>query len=144
MSIVVSDLMSKSVVTAEPHQSVREIKQKMTRHRLRYIPIVSESNEAIGVVSLADLVAAENDDSTLSNIMAGDVYTIPDYENVQIAARIMRNHKIHHLVVTRDKKVIGIISSFDMLKLIEGHRYEMKNPATPKNKGKGKRAKAEL
>jgi len=144
MSIVVSDLMSKSVITAQPSQTVAQIKQDMTRHKLRYIPIVSSSNEAIGVVSLADLVATEKDDSSLSDIMSSDVYTIPDYENVQVAARIMRNHKIHHLVVTNEKQVIGIISSFDLLKLVEGHRFEMKNPSTPKNKGKGKRAKAEL
>jgi CBS domain-containing protein len=61
-----------------------------------------------------------------------------------VAARIMRNHKIHHLMVTDEKKLIGIISSFDLLKLVEGHRFEIKNPATPKSKGKGKRAKAEL
>ena len=144
MSIKVCDLMSKGVITAQQHQTVGQLKQKMTKHRLGNIPVISAENEALGVVSASDLVAAENDGIPISNIMTTDVYTIPDYENVQVAARIMRNHKLHHLIVTRDKQVIGIISSFDLLKLVEGHRFEMKNPATPKAKGKGKRAKAEL
>ena len=59
------------------------------------------------------------------------------------AARMMRNHKIHHLVVTSEQQVIGMISSYDLLKLVEGRRFEMKNPSTPKSRGKGKRAKAE-
>ena len=58
----------------------------------------------------------------------------------------MRNHKIHHLAVTSEKKVVGIISSFGLMKLIEGKRFEMKNPPTPTPTkiSKGKRAKAEL
>jgi hypothetical protein len=47
-------------------------------------------------------------------------------------------------MVTKDRALVGIISSFDLLKLVEGHRFEMKNQATPKAKGKGKRARAEL
>ena len=36
--------------------------------------------------------------------------------------------KIHHAVVTHEKKVVGMISSFDLLKLVEDHRFVMKNP----------------
>ena len=75
--------------------------------------------------------------------MTEKVYTIPEYEDVSVAARMMRNHKIHHLIVTQEQKVIGIISSYDLLKLIEGHRFVMKNPSTPKGKGGGKRTKSE-
>lgn len=144
MSIKVNDLMSKDVVTALQDQTVGQVKQIMTKYRLRSIPVVSVSLDAIGIVSASDLVAAKKDDASISDIMTTDIYTIPEYENIQIAARMMRNHKIHHLIVTSEKKVIGIISSFDLLKLIEGYRFERKNPATPKSKGKGKRAKAEL
>jgi CBS domain-containing protein len=54
------------------------------------------------------------------------VYTIPEYNDVHHAARLMRNHKVHHVVVTKEKKVVGILSAFDMLKLVEDHRFVMK------------------
>jgi signal-transduction protein with cAMP-binding, CBS, and nucleotidyltransferase domain len=57
---------------------------------------------------------------------------------------MMRNHKIHHLIVTHEQKVVGIISSFDLLTLVEDHRFVMKNAPTPNHKSTGKRAKAEL
>ncbi len=144
MKVKIQDLMSKNVVTAQPHQTVAAIKEKMTKHKLTSIPVVSTDKEPVGVVSAADIVVIEKAGLPISNIMTEKVYTIPDYDDVSVAARIMRNHKIHHLMVTKDKELIGIISSFDLLKLVEGHRFEMKNPSTPKNKGKGKRAKAEL
>jgi signal-transduction protein with cAMP-binding, CBS, and nucleotidyltransferase domain len=39
----------------------------------------------------------------------------------------MRNHKIHHLIVTHEQKVVGILSAFDLLKLVENHRFIDKN-----------------
>ena len=144
MNVKVQDLMTKGVVTAQPHHTVEFLKGKMTKHRVRMIPVVSSDQEPLGVVSASDLISTDKKGTPISNIMTDKVYTIPDYEDASAAARIMRNHNIHHLVVTSNKKVIGIISSFDLLKLIEGRRFEMKNPSTPKSKGKGKRAKAEL
>ncbi len=69
--------------------------------------------------------------------MTQKVYTVPQYADPSLAARIMRKHKIHHVVVTHEKKVVGIISSFDLLKLVEEHRFVMKNaPDTPKSRKK--------
>ena len=144
MKVKVKDLMSKSVVTAQPHNSVATIKAKMTKHKLNSIPVVSTAHEPVGVVSAADIVAVEKAGLPISKIMTENVYTVPDYDDVAVAARIMRNHRIHHLIVTSEKQLIGVISSFDLLKLVEGHRFEMKNPSTPKARGRGKRARAEL
>jgi CBS domain-containing protein len=144
MTIKVSDLMTGNVITAQPHQTVGQLREKMAKRSLSNVPVVSPENMPIGVVSASDLLAAEKEGTPVSNIMTGKVYTIPEYEEVSVAARMMRNHKIHHLVVTQEQKVVGVISSFDLLKLIEGHRFVMKNAPTPKSKGRGKRAKAEL
>jgi predicted transcriptional regulator len=143
MNAKVADLMIKNVVTAEPHQTVGQLKHKLTSSHLKVLPIVSTDNEPLGVISVSDLLAAEKDGTPVSKLMTRKVYTIPEYEKVAIAARMMRNHKIHHLVVTSEQKVIGMISSYDLLQLVEGHRFEMKNPSTPKSKGKGRRARAE-
>jgi predicted transcriptional regulator len=144
MTVKVQDLMTNNVITAQAHQTVGQIKGKMTNRSLSNVPVVSADNTPIGVVSSSDLLAAEKEGTPISNIMTEKVYTIPEYEDVSVAARMMRNHKIHHLIVTQEQKVVGVISSFDLLKLIEGHRFVMKNAPTPKSKGVGKRTKAEL
>ncbi len=144
MTVKVKDLMTTNVITAQPHQTVGQMIGKMTKRSLNSLPVVSPDNVPIGVVSTSDLLAAEKEGTPISSIMTEKVYTIPEYEEVTVAARMMRNHKIHHLIVTREQKVVGVISSFDLLKLVEGHRFVMKNAPTPKSKGVGKRAKAEL
>ena len=144
MKVKVQDLMSKSVVTAQPHNSVATIRDKMSKHKLNSIPVVSTDKEPVGVVSASDIVTIEKNGMPVSHIMTEKVYTVPGYDDISVAARMMRNHKIHHLLVTREQKLVGIISSFDLLKLVENHRFEMKNPPTPTTRGKGRRSKAEL
>jgi predicted transcriptional regulator len=66
--------------------------------------------------------------------MSKEVLTIPKYSGIHIAARVMRNHHIHHLIVTHEKKIVGVLSSFDLLTLVEDHRFIMKNGPTKSNK----------
>jgi CBS domain-containing protein len=144
MSVVkVAELMSCSVVTVQPHHSVAHVREKMTEKKLSNVPVVTPEGEPVGVVSAADLLSVDKEGAPVSGIMTENVYTIPQYEEASIAARMMRNHNIHHLMVTSEQKIVGVISSFDLLKLVEGHRFVMKNPATPRKKGRGKRARAE-
>ena len=142
MKVKVKDLMSKSVVTAQPHNSVATIKEKMAKHKINSIPVVSSSKEPVGVVSASDIVVVEKAGMPISQIMTENVYTVSGYDDIAVAARIMRTHKIHHLMVTDDKELVGIISSFDLLQIIEGRRFQMKNQSTPTSKKKGKRARS--
>ena len=72
--------------------------------------------------------------------MTEKIYAVPQYDDVSIAARVMRNHKIHHVVVTHEQKVVGMLSAFDLLKLVEGHRYVAKNAPTQSKRKGSKRA----
>jgi CBS domain-containing protein len=47
------------------------------------------------------------------------VVTVAATDSVGTAARLMHQHEFHHLVVTDLGKAVGIVSSFDLLKLFE-------------------------
>jgi signal-transduction protein with cAMP-binding, CBS, and nucleotidyltransferase domain len=51
----------------------------------------------------------------------------------------MRNHRIHRVVVTHEQKVVGIISAFDLLALVEDHRWVAKNPPSESKRRKSRR-----
>ena len=131
MTVKVKDLMAGQVVSAEPHHSVSHVRALLERNRIHAVPILDTDGRPVGIVSSSDLTAELKDGTPVSRIMTEKVYTVPLYENVEIAARVMRNHKIHRVVVTHEQKVVGILSSFDLLQLVEGHRFEMKIPGTP-------------
>lgn len=139
MNVKVAELMSDAVLTAQPHQSVEHVRKVLERNNIGSVPVVDSDDQPVGMVSSIDLAHDLKAGSPISTIMSEKVYVVPKYEDVSIAARVMRNHKIHHLVVTHEKKVVGILSAFDLLKLVEGHRYVAKNAPTKSGRKGSKR-----
>jgi len=136
MNVKVHELMTKTVVTTTAHKSIEHVRNLIEHNKVGSIPVVDGEGTPIGILSATDLVPHLQDDAHVKTIMKEKVYTIPQYDDVSIAARVMRNHKIHHLVVTHEQKVVGILSAFDLLKLVEGHRFVAKNaPTESKRKG---------
>lgn len=136
MNVKVNDLMSESVVTAEPHQSIEHVRKMLQKNRISAVPVVDTRRHPVGIVSATDLSHDHKPGAPISSIMTGKVYTVPRYDDVSIAARVMRNHGIHRVVVTHEQEVVGVLSAFDLLKLVEGHRYVQKNaPTRSKRKG---------
>lgn len=135
MSVKVNELMADKLVTAQPHQTVQHVRRLLERNRIHAVPVVDPQGKLLGIVSTTDLLAGAKDAAPVSQVMTERVITVPLYEDVHIAARVMRNNQIHRVVVTHEQKVVGILSSFDLLKLVEDHRFVMKNPPTRKRRG---------
>ena len=51
----VKEIISTSVVTVAPGESVEECMRLMTEHRIRHLPVV-QNDEVVGIVSIGDLV----------------------------------------------------------------------------------------
>jgi len=135
MNAKVNDLMTGSVVTTEPHATIDRVRRLLQRNKVGAIPVVNTQGEPVGIVSATDLVPELKPNSPVSAIMTEKVYTVPRYDDVSVAARIMRRHRIHRLVVTHEQKVVGIISSFDLLALVEEHRFVAKKAPTGSRRG---------
>lgn len=134
MNVKVEDLMVKSVVTTMPHKSIGHAQSIMAKNNIKSVPVVDGDQAIKGIITSTDLLEDHNEASPVSKVMSTKVYTIPAYSDVAIAARMMRNHGINHLVVSEEQKIIGVLSAHDLLKLVEDHRFVMKNPPTPSKK----------
>lgn len=133
MNVKVSDLMSDRVMTTTPSQTVGHVRKVMREHRVSCMPVVDGEGQPIGIVTATDLLAEYPDAKRVGQIISDQVYTVPQYADVSVAARTMRNHHIHHLVVTHDRRIVGLLSTYDLLRLVEDKRFTMKNPpSTPK------------
>ncbi|NND95378.1 MAG: CBS domain-containing protein [Flavobacteriales bacterium] len=138
MNIKVRDLMIESVVTTMPHKSVGHAQDIMTKNKIKSIPVVDGDKNIKGIITATDMLKDISEGTPLSHVMTTKVLTVPPYSDVHIAARVMRNHDINHLIVADEKKIVGVLSAHDLLRLVEDHRFVMKNPPTPSKK-KGNR-----
>lgn len=57
-------------------------------------------------------------DKQVADTIGPNVFTAAATDPVSHAAETMRKHKIHRLIVTDKGKVVGIVSTFDLLQLI--------------------------
>ena len=140
MNVKVADLMVPQVVTTTPHKTVGHVKGMMRNSDIRVLPVVGPEEEPVGIISASDLLKDHSDETPVSRAMTEKVYTVAQYDDVHVAARVMRNHKIHHVVVTHEGRVVGILSSFDLMRLVEDRRFVMKNPPTESSRKKKKRS----
>ena len=68
-----SQVMTKSVVTCTPEDSVTSVMAQMTRHRVRQIPVV-EGEKLRGIVSIGDVVKHRLDELELETNVLREAY----------------------------------------------------------------------
>ena len=136
MNAKIDDIMHQPVMTARPHQTIGHVRKVMSEHKVSALPVVNTEGEPVGMITATDLLEDHPDGAPVNGLMSLPVYTVPRYDGPHIAARIMRNHHIHHVVVTEHKKAIGIVSAYDLLRLVEDHRFTAKLGPTPSKKAK--------
>jgi len=124
----VADLMQASVMTATRAQTVEHARKIMHERRVSCLPVVDPEGRPVGILTSTDLLDGKSDSRRVSEVMSKEVVTVPLYADVSLAAKTMRKHHLHHLVVTDEKKIVGVLSTFDLLQVLE-HKDATKKPA---------------
>ncbi len=117
--VLVRDIMNSPVVTASPDDSLRDIARKMKEEKIGSI-VIMENNKPLGIVTDWDIVTGGVvRDVKPGGIKAGevmkDIHTIEGQEGITEAARLLRKHNIKRLGVVYKNKLVGIISSSDVI-----------------------------
>ena len=130
MQDLVRDWMIDLVVYIDPDETVLNALSKMRRRYLNSLIISkTKGNQEYGIVTSTDIcdkiVAQERDPSTtrISEIMTSPIIGISPEETIYDCAKLMNKHRIHHLPVVAEGKVVGMISATDFLVVAEalGH-----------------------
>jgi CBS domain-containing protein len=66
---LVSEVMTPEVVTIMEDQDVREAAELMEMHQIRRLPIINESHDLVGIVSLGDLAVDTRNDQLTGEIL---------------------------------------------------------------------------
>ena len=117
----ISSLMEKHVTVVDIDDTVDRVKEILDSHKLSCVPVVDSKGNCFGVISATDLVHFHTMRKNQKAERAWEVCThkvievSPDI-SVKEAAELMVKNKIHHLVVTENKSIKGIVSSIDLVR----------------------------
>ena len=116
----VKDVMTQKVECVRPEATIQEAAAKMKSFDVGPIP-VCEGDRVLGIVTDRDIVVravAEGRDcgtTRVKDVMSSDVVTATEDDDVKDVARLMKQHQIRRIVVvTRDKRLAGIVSLGDL------------------------------
>ena len=74
-SMAVKEIMQYAVPTVSPDESVNRVMNLMTRHRVRYMPVL-RGGKLAGIISIGDVVKHRLEDLELETNVLRDVYSV--------------------------------------------------------------------
>jgi len=130
-TLAVEDVMTASLRVTTPGRPIAEVTRDMTRYRFRRLPVVSDevlfgiitatdimrylgSREVFARISTGDI--SEVTSLPVRTLIAGDLFTTSPDKNINAAAREMLERNIGALPVIEDKRLIGLVTEFDLVR----------------------------
>lgn len=123
-SVPVADLIKRDVESATGTYSVQKAAEYMARHQIGSLLVEDAKGVIQGIITDKDLrskVVAQGLEyrTPVREIMSSPVRTIPGDAVCFDALMAMMTHKIHHLAVEDGGRIIGVITSHDIM-LLQG------------------------
>ena len=121
-TLTIADVMNKSVISVDATLTVNEAAKMMEDTKVGAV-IVMENNTPVGIVTDRDFAIkvvahAYQITTPVKQIMSSPLFSISSDESFRTAADLMYQRGIRKLPVIDDEKVIGIITTTDIVHLL--------------------------
>jgi uncharacterized protein (DUF39 family)/CBS domain-containing protein len=111
-------------VTCREDESIKDVAKRIINQSVNHVVVVDEQEKLLGIVTSWDITkAVAEGKNRLGEIITRKVVTTTLDEPVEAASRKMAQHQISALpVIDNDRKVLGIVTSEDIAKLLGRQR----------------------
>jgi CBS domain-containing protein/nucleotide-binding universal stress UspA family protein len=132
------EIMSAQLVTVGPEAPAAEAVALLIRHHVKRLPVVDLEGRLVGIVSRVDLLRglagiSEHDDVGLrraitgrvaSDVMQTGFSTVAASATIQATAETVLSSSVGRVaVVDEQERLVGVISTRDLLPLVAGHSF---------------------
>jgi CBS domain-containing protein len=117
------------VVTVDPRRTILEAIRMLVEHDIGAL-VVQEGGRPVGIVSERDVLrlAARGPEAlaevTVGEVMSTELITEEPGADLQHAMRLMTVRRVRHLPVTRNERLIGIVSIGDVVNALRSDTEE--------------------
>jgi CBS domain-containing protein len=118
-SILVKDIMTKVIISVNTNTTVFQVAKMMEQSGIGAI-LIKKDNHLSGIITDRDYatkIVSHNlsSDTSVETVMSSPLVTINFDESISAAAERMTNKKIRKLAVTNNGKIVGLITSTDLV-----------------------------
>jgi len=118
---LVSDIMKKKVISIDETKTIKEAASIMNEAKIGSI-IITKDDIPVGILTERDFVTKIAVEEiplsvSLSQVMIKPLLVVTPNQTVWEAAEIMKNMQVHRLAVQEGSKIIGMVSTTDLVKI---------------------------
>jgi len=128
----VQSAMTTAVETIGPQDSVREADREMAKYNVSALPVVDDRARLVGILTRTDLLRLGRarrsiapgetvlalPETSVAEHMQSTVEVVTGDTPLREAARRMLRHDIHRLCVVEDGRLVGIVSTKEMIRAV--------------------------
>ncbi len=129
----VIDLMTRDVSTVTEDMTVQELFNKMFAERHSGYPVINETGQVKGCVTMGDIKSIpdnKNSQKKIKDIMSTEIIKVKPEDSVQDALKKLALKNVGRLMVMEGEKLVGIITRSDIMK---GYRLKLMQKSTNLN-----------
>lgn len=131
----VAQIMTKKPRTVAPNDTLESVRSILEREGFHHLPVV-EANHLVGIVSYTDYLCVvqkvydnayeKHQNASMLNavlvkdVMSTEVVSLSPSDTVEDALAVFNNNRFHAVpVVEGDRRLVGILSTHDLIKALE-------------------------
>ena len=123
----ISEFMDQVVPALGPDMQIMKAVDFLLRHRVTGAPVVDSDGSLLGIITETDLLKLVTEgiqglpptEATVEEYMTTNVVTVPPTMDIYYVAGIFLNNKFRRLPVVEDGKIVGAITRFDLLRVVQ-------------------------
>ncbi|HIP84809.1 MAG TPA: CBS domain-containing protein [Methanothermococcus okinawensis] len=121
---VVRDVMSRGIYEVSLDTPLRDVIKTMAENNISSVVVTDRNGTYWGIITSLDVLkhyTKDVDKLKAEDIMVSNIITVDPLTPLERAAAIMVENRIHHLYVVselREDKIVGVISSKDIIKVL--------------------------
>jgi CBS domain-containing protein len=123
-------IMNTNILSVGPDDTIDRAISLLVEHEVSGLPVVDKAGRLVGVISEFDLLElicdCRNEKDKVSHYMSSDVCTVDEDANWVEIADVFRAGRMRRLPVTKDGKLVGIITRHDLICTIEDSRKHLR------------------
>jgi len=112
--------MTAKVVVVSPGTSLAEAARLFAQGEISGLPVIDADGQVVGIVTESDLLNAllgpTAVETPIRTMMTTPVVTVDEFTPADTIIRLLRERGFHHLPVTRQGEVVGLITPQDVIR----------------------------
>lgn len=123
----VREIMVKKVVTVNAGESLEGVCKLLVSKKLSGVPVVNADAKLVGFISERDIIAAIGSGSfkgkKVSDVMTRNVLSIDEEDPADKISQLFTDKPFRYIPVTKNDKLVGIVSRKDVINKLLGQYY---------------------